>query len=85
MVVSEKTPLINPTVGSLSLGSSLTTPFSVKVNTEVPNSSEASTLTTTNLIEKDCGLNLKDLDSSDEDLSAGPSGGCTGEPQQHKK
>ena len=32
------------------------------------------------LQEKDTELNLKDLDSSDEDMSAGPSGGCTGEP-----
>jgi len=32
------------------------------------------------LQEKETELNLKDLDSSDEDMSAGPSGGCTGEP-----
>ena len=30
------------------------------------------------------GLDLRDLDSSDEDLASGPSGGCTGEPQQQK-
>ena len=62
----------------MSLGAGL----SVKVDTNslvILDSAESSTLQNT-LQEKDNELNLRDLDSSDEDMSAGPSGGCTGEP-----
>ena len=58
--------------------SSLGAPLSSLVNTEAA-------LINIGLAEKESALNLLDLGSSDEDLSSGPSGGCTGEPQQSKK
>ena len=58
--------------------SSLGAPLSSLVHTEAA-------LINVGLAEKESDLNFRDLESSDEDLSSGPSGGCTGEPQQSKK
>ena len=53
--------------------SSLGAPLSSLANTEAA-------LINVGLAEKETALNLLDLGSSDDDLSSGPSGGCTGEP-----
>ena len=60
-------------------GSSFGAGLSVKIETNVGSGGAS---LTGGMVEKDIELNLRDLGSSedDENMSAGPSGGCTGEP-----
>ena len=60
--------------------SSLGANFSINIKTD--QATESSNTMMPSLTEKASELNMRDLDSSDDDLSAGaPNGGCTGEPQ----
>ena len=74
-----KFPYNSQAVSVTGIGSSLGAGLSVKVNTNTTSSEAVGTLAI-NLVEKELELNMNDLETSeDEDLSAGPSGGCTGE------
>lgn len=63
-------------------GFCLQPPISIKVNTLESLSSKSQTMINTQVEEQEAELDLRDLESSDEEdiSSAGPSGGCTGEP-----
>ena len=79
---------VQPVIDIQPLAISLQTPSGPTPSPGAPLGSCVNTgaaLINVGLAEKGSDLNLRGLESSDEDLSSGPSGGCTGEPQQSKK
>ena len=87
-LASNAAPMASMPSAQTGLGSSLGAGLSVKIDTKLGTQSVTDgPLSTQNMnAEVAVKLNMKGLDSSeDEDLSAGASGGCTGEPQQYSR